>query len=132
MSCVFRISGELLDIDALLAQCAIPVCRMWRKGEPRILKGKFHSDSGANFIASDADFVEFDNQLVDATAFLKGHASEIAKIIAFPGLQNAILDFAVATKDGYTTQSSYLPPKFVQLVARLEIGVGISHYPSAD
>jgi hypothetical protein len=132
MSCILRISGESLDIDILLSLCSVPVDRMWRKGEPRVLRGKFHSDSGANFLVSDADLVEFDNQVVDATEFLEEYASAIAKIIAFPGVQNAVLDFAVAINDGYVTQSSYLPPKFLQLAARLEIGVEISHYPCID
>lgn len=132
MSCIFRVTGDILDIDTLVAQSSVPVDRMWRKGEQRALKGKFHSNSGANFIASDADFDEFDAQLLGATAFLEEHVAAIAKIVEFPGVQDAVLDFAVSIGDGNFTQSSYLPPKFLQLVARSEIGVEISHYPCSD
>lgn len=132
MTCILRISGQSLDVDALLAECSIPVDRTWRKGEPRVLKGKFHANSGANFVASEAEIGEFDAQVVDATAFLEKHASAIAKLIAFPGVEDAALDFGVSTSVGRVTQSSYLPPKFICIAARLEIGVEISHYPCSD
>jgi hypothetical protein len=60
MSCILRISGESLDIDALLSRHNLTPDRIWKKGEPRTLKGKVHSDCGANFLASDADLDEFD------------------------------------------------------------------------
>lgn len=138
MSCIFRISGELLDIDSLLEQCSVPVYRRWRKGEPRAPKGKFHSDSGANFIASDADFIEFDNQVFDATAFLEVHASAIAEIIAFPGLQNASLDLAAATKEvmlrkAHTChQSSFNLPRGWKSVLRFPITLALVNGSEAE
>jgi hypothetical protein len=87
MSSILRISGESLDIDALLSLYPLPVDRAWKKGEPRILKGRFHSDSGANFLASDADLDEFDRQVSEATEYLEQHAPVIAKMVEFPGGQ---------------------------------------------
>jgi hypothetical protein len=132
MTCILRISGQSLDVDIFLAKCSIQVDRTWRLGEQRILKGKFYSDSGATFVASKAEFDEFETQVVDATAFLEKHASAIATLIAFPGVQDAVLDFGVATRVGQAIQSSYLPPKFIQLAAQLGIGVEISHYLCSD
>ncbi len=55
MSCVLRVSGEHLDVDALLlSQNLIPVIT-WRKGDERYLKGRFRTDSGANFDVSHAE-----------------------------------------------------------------------------
>jgi len=132
MSCVLRIYGEFLDIDTLIFRCSIPAHRIWVKGEQRLSKGKTHATSGANFIASDADFTEFDIQIIDATSFLEEHALAIKEIAAFPGVQHMVLDFAVTIKNGYAMQSSYLPPKFVQLAAQLGIGLEVSHYPCSD
>lgn len=128
MSCILRISGELLDIDSLLSKYPLVVDRTWKKGEPGTLKGKFHSDSGANFAASEADLDEFDRQVTDAIEFLELHAPTLAKIVLFPGVQKAILDFGVALSEGYVAQFSYLPPKFIQLAASAGVGVEISHY----
>lgn len=134
MSCILRISGESLDIDALLSQLTLAINRVWKKGEPRFpLKGQFHSDSGANFVASKADLDEFDSQVKEATAFLELHAPDIAKVVVFPGVENAVLDFGVtALRPGYVAQFSYLPPRFIQLAASAGIAVEISHYACSE
>lgn len=129
MSCILRISGESLDIDSLLAQHSLIADRAWKKGEPYFLKGRFNSDSGANFIASNADLDEFDLQVTEATEFLGLHRSEIARIVAFPGAQDAVLDFGVALYEGYVALVLSLPPRLIQLAASAGVGVEISHYP---
>jgi hypothetical protein len=132
MSCILRIYGESLDIDALLSRYSLVVDRSWKKGEPRTFKGKFHLDSGANFLASDADLDEFDRQVKEATEFLELHAPVIAEMVAFPGVENAVLDFGIALHEGYMAQFSYLPPQFVQLAARAGVGLEISHYACSE
>lgn len=128
MSCILRISGESLDVDSLLREFPLEVDHSWKIGEPRIQKGKLHSDSGANFVASEADLDEFNRQVSEATEYLEIHASIISKIVKFPGVKDATLDFGVSLKEGYVTHFAYLPPKFIQLVASTGIGVEISHY----
>ncbi len=128
MSSILRISGESLDIDALLSQYSLPADRVWKKGEPCGLKGKFNADSGANFLASDADLDEFDRQVSEAMEFMELHAPVIAKIVAFPGVQNAVLDFGVSIYEGYVAKFSYLPPRLIQLAASAGIGMEVSHY----
>jgi hypothetical protein len=132
MSSILRISGEALDIDVLLSQYSLPAYRIWKKGEARTLKGKLHRDSGACFLASDADFDDFSRQVADATKFLEVHASSIAKMISFPGVQNADLDFGVSIYEGNVTQFSYLPPKLIQLAASAGIGLEVSHYACSN
>ena len=128
MSCILRRSGEVLDIDALLSQRGLAHYRVWKKGEPHTRKGKIHSGSGANFIASEADLDEFNRQVKEATEFPALHASAIAGMVSFPGVQNAVLDFGVALSEGYVAQLSYLPPDFIRLAASVGIAVEISHY----
>lgn len=128
MTCILRISGESLDIDALLSRHDLSPDRTWKKGEARSIKGKVHSDCGANFIASEADLHEFDRQVKEATAFLELHSPTIAAMAATPGVQFAVLDFGVALIEGYVAQFCYFPPRFVQLVASSGIGLEVSHY----
>jgi hypothetical protein len=128
MSSILRISGQSLDIDALLSENSLPFDRIWRKGEPRVLKGKLYSDSGANFLASGADLDEFDRQVSEATEYLEQHAPVIAKMVEFPGVQNAVLDFGFSLYEGSVAQFSFLPPKLVRLAASAGIGLEISHY----
>lgn len=132
MSCVLRVSGEHLDIDALLqSQNLIPVVT-WRKGEERFLKGRFHTDSGANFDISDAEFEDVATQIVDAEFYLATHYNEISILVSAAGVTNATLDFAVATRPGFVTQTSSFSAAFVQHMAELGLGLAVSHYPTQD
>ncbi|WP_218082142.1 hypothetical protein [Anthocerotibacter panamensis] len=79
MSCILRISGDSLDVDALLSQHSLPADSNWRKGESHILRGKTHSDSGVSFVASEADLDEFNRQVTEAAAFLDFHASPTSR-----------------------------------------------------
>ena len=133
MSCMLRIGGDALDIDALLSLHPFDINRVWRKGEPRGSTGKVHTSSGASVVVSDAEFEEFDLQVGDATAFLEAHGQIVAKAASFAGVDYAVLDFAVALRKGYFSQSSCLPPRLIRLAANAGIGLEISHYPcSAD
>ncbi len=132
MSCILRISGETLDIDALLFRHKLSADRIWKKGEARTLKGKVHSDCGANFVASEADLDEFTRQLDEATNFLETHQTTIAIMVATPGVEFAVLDFGVCLREGYVTQFCYFPPNFIQLAASAGVGVEVSQYACSD
>lgn len=132
LSCILRIAGETLDVDSLLLHSPLLVYRTWRKGEPRNLKNKCHTDSGAVFIVSEADFDDFAGQLADASAFLNANAPALATLASFAGVQHACLDFAVAFKEGLVLQTSYLPAAFLQAAAVAGIGIAISHYACSE
>jgi hypothetical protein len=108
MSCILRIYGESLDIDTLLSQHSLVADCTWKKGEPRIIKihGKVYPDSGAHFLASDADLDEFDLQVTETTEFLELHAPVIARVVAFPGVQHAVRKAFVAIE--YHAESYYI------------------------
>ncbi len=132
MSCMLRIGGETLDIDALLSQSALDFYNVWRKGEPRNGGSKVHARSGATMVVSNAEFEEFDLQVKDAIAFLELHGTALAKVASLPGADHVGLDFAVSIREGFFTLCSYLPPRLIQLAALAGIGIEISHYPCSD
>lgn len=132
MSCVLRVSGEHLDIDSLLqSQKLIPVVT-WKKGEERILKGRFSANSGANFVVSDAEIEEVALQILDAESYLATNCDEISTLASAAGVTNATLDFAVAIRPGFVTQTSTFSSAFLQHVAKLGLDLAISHYPTQD
>lgn len=133
MSCVLRISGESLDVDAMLSGIDLQPNRVWRKGEPGVLKGKFHSRSGANFIISDADFDNVDIKIEQTTQFLELHSSAISKMVNHSGVDSAYIDFAVSIYESSAAQFTSLPPKLIKLAASAGLGIEISVYAcSAD
>ncbi len=133
MSCILRVSGEALDIDALMSGLALSADRTWKKGELRSeIAGRRHADSGASFVASYADLDAFAQQVADTTAFLESNLLAISRIASFPGVEQVTIDFGVAVFDDKFAMFSYLPPAFVQLAAQTNLGIEISHYARSD
>ncbi len=132
MSCVLRVSGEHLDIDALLRVLNLIPIVAWRKGEERFLKGQFHADSGANFDVSDAEIEDVARQIADAEFYLATNYNEISKLASTEGVAKANLDFAVATRPRLVTQTSSFSSALLQHVAALGLGLAVSHYPTRN
>ena len=128
MSCILRISGEFLNIEALLSEHDLVPDRIWKQGDATIRFGLVHSDSGANFLASDQDLDEFDCQVKEAAEFLERHSLVIAKMVAFPDVQRAVLDFGVSLPEGFVSHCCHFPPRFIQLAASAGLALEISHY----
>jgi hypothetical protein len=134
VSCMFRVSGECLDIEELLKAITLEPNRVWRKGEPRSESkpdSRILSKSGASFIASSADMDEFEIQLKEATDFIKNNIIQIQKIVGFNGVSEAVFDFGVEFRD-VAIHCDYLSPEFVRYAAEAGIGVEISHYPCVE
>jgi hypothetical protein len=131
MGCVLRVYGEGLDIDALLSSVNLNAVVTWKTGQER-LKGRFHSDSGANFVASDADIEDFPRAIVETNFFLAQNYDELYKLTSTPGVAGAVLDFAVATQPGRVIQTSNFSIAFLQRMADLNLALAVSHYPTVD
>jgi hypothetical protein len=131
MSCILRVSGDELNVDALLRVVGLQPDRVWRRGEPRRASkpdGKRNESSGVTFVASDADYREFSLQLDEATEFLEDNRAQIAAMASFEGVQHAILDFGIELRD-VPFHSDILTPQFLMAVAGMGLAVELSHYP---
>jgi hypothetical protein len=131
MSCILRVSGGQLDVDALLSSVRLTPDCIWNRGEPRTRTkpdGKCHQDSGVTYLASDADFCDFDKQVEEATRFLEDHSTEIAGIVSFEGVEEATLDFGIELRD-VMIHSDILTPRFLRAAAIAGVAVELSHYP---
>ena len=132
MGCVLRVYGEHLDIDALLSSVSLIAVAIWKTGQERISKGRFHSNSGANFVASHADVEDFLCAIAEVELFLKQNYDEIYMLTSAPGATGAVLDFAVATRPGLVIQTSNFSSAFLQRMADLNLALAVSHYPTDD
>lgn len=132
MSCILRIGGETLDVDALLSYCTLTVDNSWRKGALRGIGSRVHSTSGASFVASEADFEEFKTQVDDASEFLRAHMAEISRLASFAGVSYATLDFSVSLYRDSITKFCHLPRELVRSAASAGLGLEVSCYASSD
>mgnify|MGYP001576849618 CR=1 FL=1 len=108
--------------------------RVWLKGEPKFKsnpEGKKQTSSGVTFLASSADFTEFDKQIEDATVFLKINRNEILSMATHQSVECATLDFGVALRDEMI-HCDTINPQFLTAVGGLNIEVEISHYPCEE
>src|SRR5262245_59372242 len=94
MSCILRIGGDELDSEKLAAESGLAPYRIDRKGTPAALR-RLHRTSAIHVDVSRADFSALDLQVRDAIAFLASHEAAILRTLAFPGVEDATLDFGV-------------------------------------
>lgn len=132
MSCILRVGGHELDIDSLITACGLQPDQVWHKGAIRTRNGKPINFSGANFVVSEADLNEFEQQVKDATAFLKEHAVAICAMTTFSGVEGVRIDFGIELRgDGYP-HNDYLPSEFIRAAGEAGIDVELSHYSCSD
>lgn len=130
MGCVLRVYGDDLEMEAQLPYIELIPVVTWKKGQERLVKGRIHLDSGANFVVSDADPENFSAQLADAEQYLIRHHVDILRLASSAGVTDALLDFAVATKPGFATQTSHFPVAFMERMSQLKLALAVSHYPT--
>ncbi|MFT4639529.1 MAG: hypothetical protein ACI8T1_002854 [Verrucomicrobiales bacterium] len=120
-------------MDALVASIHIKDDKVWRKGEIRSASrpdGKANRHSGATFIASDADFEEFETQVVEATRFLVQHRDEMRDLVRFDAVDHATLDFGIELRD-VMIHSDTLTPELIAAAAAVGVSIELSHYPGS-
>jgi hypothetical protein len=131
MSCVLRIGGKELDVDALAENLTLPAYRVDRNGELRPLRSRgVFDESTIHVDVSGADFADLPTQVVDAIRFLTANVDALRTAVRFPGVRHATLDFAVESKD-VAIDSSYLPPDLLRRAGELGVGIELSVYPRA-
>lgn len=134
MSCMFRVSGENLEIGKLLKEVPLEPHRVWIKGKPRFKSNpnsRVVETSGAAFIVSNADMAEFEAQIKEAAAFLKVNMAQIKQMVSFEGVSEATFDFGIELRD-VAIHCDYLSPEFLGYIAEAGIGVELSHYPCSE
>ena len=132
MSCILRAGGKNFDVDACLGQISMVPDSFWRRGEKRFpmstTNERINEHSGVRFLASGAEFSEFLKQIEDVTAFLRKNESDIKILMAFPGMEGAVLDFgAELHPPGWA--SFTFPPEVARLAGSLGVALCISVYP---
>lgn len=134
MSCILRVSGSTLDVDALLIHPSLSIQRYWRKGQTYVIDPKrHHTDSGIQVVASDAEITELTLQVAQATNFLRENGAAIAVLTRTPGVESAELYFGVALLEGNVAVMFEAPRELVRLAATAGLGINVSTYlTSAD
>jgi hypothetical protein len=131
MSCVLRAAGENFDVEAFLVQCQAAPLSTWKKGEKRSQGASANKTSGVRFQVSDAEFSDLSAQANDALAFLQVHREWLARLVAFPGVEQVVADFGTESKPPYWASFVFEPSLLVAL-GKAGIALELSVYPSSE
>jgi hypothetical protein len=135
MTAMIRASGTDFDPDQFCFQSRLDPCELYHRGDLDFPEsqpdGRRCEHSGINIVASDAEFDEFDRQVDEAAAFLKGHHDELSRLRDFPGIEGITIDFGVEHKDVYV-ECYRLSPELIRLAGELGMSIEISLYPVSD
>lgn len=134
MSCLLRVAGRTLDVDAYLARPArLSPIAVFRRGEPRFRltqpKGQRHQRSGLNVVVSEKEFDDFAGQVKDALRFLAAKAASIRALVRREGVETASLDFGIERRPDALVQVDTFPAELALRAGRLGLSLQVSHYP---
>ena len=136
MSCVLRAKGVNFAVDEFLAGSPLKPMAIFRRGElPRYgdsqPDGPKPSFSGFNLSASDADFSEVQLQIANAIHFLEQNQAELARLVAFPGVESVYLDFGIEERN-VAAQTECFPPKLLSILGKLGVWLEFTLYPGHE
>jgi len=127
MACVLRAGGADFQVESFLLHSPFKPSHIWQKGSPRN-RGRVSTMSGLSLVVSNAAIGDFKRQCEDAIGFLRRNSDEIRRLIAFSGLTEAELDFAVSLQPSAASQTDRLPAELVRIAGGLGLALTVSHY----
>lgn len=91
-------------------------------------EGRKRTRSGCNIEVSRRDRDDFAGQIRDAVRFLRKHTAAVRRLRAFPGVDEACLDFGVDKKDAIVYWEHF-PEELIVLAGRCRLSLELTHYP---
>jgi hypothetical protein len=132
MSCVLWARGVSFAVDEFLSQSTLRPIVIARRGQPQYPEvsttGAIPNDSGFHAVASEADFSEVEVQIREAISFLEQNKSELARLIAFPGVERVSLDFGIEERE-IAAQRECFPPELLRVAGNLGVWIEFTMYP---
>jgi hypothetical protein len=134
MSCVLRAKGLSFAVDEFLTGSTLKPMAIFRRGESVRFgasqpDGPKPSFSGFNLSASEADFSEVQLQITNALHFLEQNQAELARLVAFPGVEAVYLDFGIEERN-VAAQTECFPPKLLSILGKLGVWLKFTLYPA--
>lgn len=132
MSCMFRFSGDAVDVALLERLCPIPNAITFRKGEPRRpgsqVPANQTSGLAVELTSEAAAFAAIDVQRQEVIDCLKAHASTWQAMRQVPGLEVVVIDFGIVMRN-VAAQFDHFSSELIQSAAAVGAGIELSQYP---
>src|ERR1700735_4033449 len=132
VSCILRARGANFAVDDFLAGSSLTPVAIVRRGQPQFAQfpslSPIPDESGFHAVASEADFSNLETQIADAVRFVEQNQGELARLVAFSGVQKVSLDFGIEERD-MAAQRECFPPNLLRIVGDLGIWLEFTLYP---
>lgn len=135
MSCVLRVAGRELDVDAYIKRGALIPSAVYRRGEarfPTLPRARTNAKSGFNIVISKKPFSDFEGQVREAVTFLEKQRRAIQALRRRHGVEGAVLDFGVERRADAAVQVQVFPEDLVRLAGQLGLALELSFYPEPN
>ncbi|MBO2007765.1 hypothetical protein [Hymenobacter negativus] len=138
MSCQLRFSAKNFDVDYYLLTSNLNSHEVFRTGDYQQtpLESWVTKDSGFCVTASNADFNDFNGQIIDTGKFIWQHVDELEALGKIEERVTFFFDFGLTTtlfEEDVWVQSFHFPVEFLLLLSRIGAGLEISsYYPTSE
>jgi hypothetical protein len=128
--CVLRAYGANFDVEGYLASSPFLPGAIFHRGQPRTPGStRVSNASGFNMVVSDARGDCVPVQIRDAASFIATHRTELARLVAWPGVEGVTLDFGWGFPvERVVGQYNYFPPGLLACCGSLGVGIEVSVY----
>ena len=135
---MFRFSAKDFDVITYLNKSSLNPIEIFKKGDYQqtALESWVTEFSGFCIAASEADFTDFKQQMLDTTAFIHANKQELLKLGQIPDRVSFFFDFGLTTtlfEEDIWVDSFAFPIEFMCLLCEIGANMKISYYyPSSD
>ena len=130
MACILSISGRRWDVDDFAARSLATPDRIYRRGEMTEGRGAYRVKvSGMSWTLGPKAFVVLSRQVRAAMKFFEDVRNRrwLRAAAREQGVERT-LEFGLPRMEG-PVHSDYLPARLLELVARYDFEIVVSHYP---
>ncbi|MEM9830256.1 MAG: hypothetical protein AAF944_06440 [Bacteroidota bacterium] len=129
--CVLHVSSLTTSFKDFITSTNLPIYQSHEKGETKkLVKGVFH-DFGFSCDVSEKPWEDFGGQLEDIELFIKTYYDDLASLKLSHTISRWWFDLPYRLRIGkeYFSQSDYLSPTTIKLLAEFDFGLELSLYP---
>lgn len=134
MACYLRAWGTAFDAKAFVDGSSLAWDPVWLRGQRRRVappgRPERHEDSGVTTLAGPGD--QWPAQVAGVIAFLRANEAEVARLIASPGVEDAVLDFGVHWHDDLAAMFFRFPQELLKLAGAAGLELELSVYDARD
>ena len=132
--CVLHVSSLSQSFQEFINQTKLPVYQSHEKGEEKKLVKGIFDDFGFSCDVSEKPWIDFKGQTEDIKLFVETYRQDLMRLKNEFAISDWRFDlpYELRIDEKFFTQSDYLPPDLIKLLAEFELGLELTLYSPAE